>query len=71
VHDAAFDHGLIAFEYLRMLLSSRSKRELPSRAVADNFGVYEGETLRFPEGAVLPELAFLSEHRRHRFHNSG
>jgi hypothetical protein len=54
-----------------MLLSSRSKRELPSRAVADNFAVYEGETLRFPEDAVLQELAFLSEHRRHTFHNSG
>lgn len=68
LHDAAFDCGFIAFdENLRLLLSNRLKRELPSRTVAENFGAFEGEPLRFPEDAVLPEPAFLAEHRRSKF----
>lgn len=69
LHDAAFDRGLIAFDdSLRLLLSARLKEELPHRAVAENFGAYEGEPLHLPKDAVLPDLAFLSEHRaKYRF----
>lgn len=64
LHDAAFDRGLIAFdESLRLMLSPRLKAEFSSRVVADNFGNYEGCTLKLPEDAVLPELEFLSKHR--------
>ncbi len=64
MHDAAFDRGLIAFDdKLRLLLSPRLKAELPQRSVAENFGAYAGETLRFPDDATPPELAFLSQHR--------
>ncbi|MGB8472699.1 MAG: HNH endonuclease [Candidatus Acidiferrum sp.] len=71
LHDAAFDNGLIAFDdQLRMLLSPRLKRELPTRAVTESFGAYEGESLRFPDDAVLPELAFLDEHRSKKFRKS-
>ena len=64
LHDAAFDRGLIAFDdKLRLLLSPRLKAELPQRGVAENFGAYSGEVLRFPDDAAPPELAFLSQHR--------
>ncbi len=64
LHDAAFDRGLIAFDdNLKLLLSARLKAELPQRAVADSFAAYEGEVLRLPNDAALPELAFLSQHR--------
>jgi len=64
LHDAAFDRGLIAFDdSFRLLLSPRLKTELPQRAVADNFGAYEGEPLHLPEDSVLPDLKFLAEHR--------
>ena len=65
LHDAAFDRGLIAFdENLRLLLSPSLEGELSQRAVAENFGAYEGEALWLPEDAALPEMAFLAEHRR-------
>lgn len=68
LHDAAFDVGLIAFDGdLRMLLSPRLSTQLPQRTIAENFGAYAGETLRFPADAVLPEAKFLSEHRASRF----
>jgi hypothetical protein len=71
LHDAAFDCGLIAFDRgLRMLLSPRLKTELSQRAVAENFGAYAGQSLYFPDDAVLPELAFLNEHRVKRFRKS-
>ena len=64
LHDAAFDCGLIAFDdEFRLLLSSRLKTELPRRSVAENFGAYEGEALRLPGDAALPDLAFLARHR--------
>jgi len=64
LHDAAFDLGLISFDDgLQLILSSRTKRKLSQRAVSDNFGVYEGEPLCLAEDAVLPDPAFLSEHR--------
>ena len=64
LHDAAFDRGLITFdEKLRLVLSPGLKAELPQRSVAENFGAYSGETLRFPDDAAPPELAFLSKHR--------
>jgi putative restriction endonuclease len=68
LHDAAFDRGLIAFDdSFQLLLSPRLKTELPQRAVAENFGAYEGEPLHLPDDAVLPDLKFLAEHRR-KFH---
>ena len=71
LHDAAFDCGLIGFdEELRLLISPRLKRELPQRAAAENFGAYAGERLRFPDDAVLPESAFLEEHRLKKFRKS-
>jgi hypothetical protein len=64
LHDAAFDCGLITFDdKLGLLLSPRLKAELPQRSVAENFGAYVGETLHFPDDAVPPNLAFLSQHR--------
>ena len=64
LHDAAFDRGLIAFDdKFRLLLSPRLKAELSQRSVAENFGSYAGEALRFPDDAATPELAFLSQHR--------
>ena len=71
LHDAAFDRGLIAFDdKLRLVLSPRLKAELPQRSVAENFGAYSGETLRFPDDAAPPELAFLSKHRAMIFRNA-
>lgn len=64
LHDAAFDRGLMTFdEELRLTLSPHLKAELPQRAVAENFGAYEGEPLRIPDDAALPEAAFLAHHR--------
>lgn len=64
LHDVAFDRWLIAFdEELRLMLSRRIKAELPQKAIADNFGAYEGQRLIFPDDAVLPEPAFLAAHR--------
>ena len=71
LHDAAFDRGLITFDdKLRLVLSPRLKAELPQRSIAENFGAYSGETLRFPNDAVSPELAFLSRHRAMIFCNA-
>ena len=68
LHDAAFDQGLITFDdSLRMVVSPRLKAELPQRAVAENFGAYAGESLRLPDDAALPDLAFLAEHRTKKF----
>lgn len=68
LHDAAFDQGFITFDdNLRMVVSSRLKAELSQRAVAENFGAYAGEPLRLPDDAVLPDLAFLAEHRAKKF----
>ena len=64
LHDAAFDRGLIAFDDdLRLLLSPRLKAELPLPALKHNFADYEKQTLHFPDDAVLPDAAFLAEHR--------
>lgn len=71
LHDAAFDRGLIAFDdQFRLLLSPRLKAELPQRSVAENFGAYAGEPLRFPDDAAPPELAFISQHRATVFHKT-
>jgi putative restriction endonuclease len=68
LHDAAFDQGLITFDdSLRLVLSPRLKTALPQRAVAENFGAYAGQPLCLPDDAVLPEMAFLAEHRTKKF----
>ena len=67
-HDAAFDLGLITFDDgLQLVLSRQLNIELPQRTVAENFGAYAGQVLHFPEDAVLPEPAFLGEHRKKIF----
>lgn len=64
LHDAAFDRGLISFDDgLKLVLSPRLKSQLPQKALADNFGAYEGQPLVVPDDAVLPELSFVAEHR--------
>ena len=64
LHDAAFDRGLITFDdSLRLVLSRRLNSELSQRTVAENFGTYAGQALRFPDDAALPEPEFLIEHR--------
>jgi putative restriction endonuclease len=71
LHDAAFDRGLITFDDdLRLVLSPRLKRELPQRTVAENFGAYSGESLKFPDDAVLPDVLFLAGHRAATFRKS-
>ena len=68
LHDAAFDQRFITFDdNLRMVLSPQLKSHLSQRAIAENFGAYEGMALCLPEDAVLPELAFLAEHRTKLF----
>lgn len=63
LHDAAFDRGLVSFDdKLRLVISSRLKEELPQRSVVENFAAYEGEILRLPEDAVLPQMEFLAAH---------
>ena len=64
LHDAAFDRGLITFDDdLRLMLSPQLKTELPLPALIHNFGDYEKQPLYFPDDAVLPDAAFLAEHR--------
>jgi putative restriction endonuclease len=71
LHDAAFDQGLITFdESLRLVLSPKLKSQLSQRALADNFGAYANQAMWLPEDAVLPELAFLAEHRSKKFRKS-
>jgi len=68
LHDAAFDQGLIGFDdNYRLVLSPCLKDKLPQRAVAENFGAYEGQSLQFPQDATLPDLAFLGQHRAKTF----
>ncbi len=64
LHDAAFDRHLISFDDdMRLLLSKRLRSELPQRAVQENFAAYEDQPLEIPEDSVLPDLAFMAEHR--------
>lgn len=64
IHDAAFDRGLITFDdVFKLVLSSELRDALPQRMVAENFGAYSGEPLRFPADAVPPDLQFIREHR--------
>jgi putative restriction endonuclease len=68
LHDAAFDVGLITFDgELRLKLSKGLKPYLPQKTVAECFAAYEGEPLRLPKGAVLPDEAFLAVHRAKAF----
>jgi putative restriction endonuclease len=68
LHDAAFDRGLISFDDdLRMLISPRLKSQLTQDSVRVNFGAHEGESLHFPDDAALPDLGFMSEHRKKIF----
>ena len=68
LHDAAFDRGLITFDdELQLVLSKQLKAEMSKRAVAENFGAYEGEVLALPQDAVLPEVTFIAHHRAKLF----
>lgn len=71
LHDAAFDRGLIAFDAkYRLVLSPQLERELPQRAVAENFGAYAGMTLSLPDDAAQPDAGFLAEHHAKIFRQS-
>lgn len=71
LHDAAFDRGLISFDdNLCLKLSNRLKKELPLRVVKENFADYEGEPLKLPGDAALPDIAFLAEHRKKLFNKA-
>ena len=64
LHDAAFDRGYITFDDdLRLMISPMLAEHFSQRGVAENFGSYVGERLFIPDDAVLPEAAFLAEHR--------
>lgn len=68
LHDAAFDVHLITFdEALKLRLSSRLKSAPKQRAVEENFVAYEGEALKLPTDAVLPDEKFLAVHRQRTF----
>jgi putative restriction endonuclease len=68
LHDAAFDTGLITFDGdLRLRLSTRLKSALPQKTVAENFAIFEGESLQMPKDSVLPDENFLTVHRRKVF----
>ena len=68
LHDVAFDRGLISFDDgLRLVMSKQLKAEIPQRAVAENFGAYEGATLRLASDAALPKSEFLAIHRAEIF----
>lgn len=68
LHDVAFDRGLISFDdELRLVMSKQLKAEIPQRAVAENFGAYEGAMLRLPSDAALPKSEFLAIHRAEIF----
>lgn len=63
LHDAAFDHGLIAFDDDSRLLTSRRLRDqFTNDAIRDNFVRYQGKPLALPE-KFLPDRGFLAEHR--------
>ena len=66
LHDAAFDCGLITFDdAYRLILSPQIKDAIHNhRVLAENFGAFEGVPLRFPEHALLPNPAFLANHRK-------
>jgi putative restriction endonuclease len=64
LHDVAFDRGFIAFDDdLKLMVSPALKAHFSHRPVDENFKAYAGEMLVVPNDAVLPELAFLAEHR--------
>lgn len=64
LHDAAFDRGYITFDDdLRLMVSPTLSGHFSQRGVAENFEPYVGERLSIPDDAVLPEAAFLAEHR--------
>lgn len=64
IHDAAFDQGFITFDdTLRLVMSKCLREHLTDASVEDMFGKYEGQSLRLPDDAALPELAFLAKHR--------
>lgn len=68
LHDAAFDRGLIAFDdNLKLVLSARIENVLTERAIAENFGAYEGIALNLPDDSVVPDGQFLARHRTEIF----
>jgi putative restriction endonuclease len=55
---------------MRLLLSKQISDVLSQRAMAENFGAYSGQPLQLSKDAVLPDLAFLAEHRAKIFRKS-
>ncbi len=65
IHDAAFDKGLITFsDELELKLSAQLKEYIADEAIETMFGRYEGQVLRLPADAVMPNAAFLAKHRK-------
>jgi predicted restriction endonuclease len=68
LHDAAFDSGLIALdEKLQVVLSRRLHNFFPQPALEQNFLPFEGKPIRLPEKLAVPDLEFLSYHRKEVF----
>ena len=65
IHDAAFDQGLITFsDNLELQLSSQLKSFLGEPVVDSIFGNHEGQMLKLPDDAVMPDPQFLAQHRK-------
>lgn len=68
LHDAAFDRGFITFDDdLRLVISPLLSEHFSKQGVAKNFEPHAGERLAIPDDAVLPDVAFLAEHRESIF----
>lgn len=65
LHDSAFDRHLVSFdEEFRLVLSPKLKSIMLEESVVYQFEAFEGKTLRVPNDGVLPDLSFLSIHRK-------
>jgi len=65
--DTAFDRGLITIgANYQIILSSYIKDFLPEKTLEENFGVYNGQQIKFPE-KFQPNLDFLQYHREEIF----
>jgi hypothetical protein len=65
LHDSAFDRHLVSFDdELRLVLSPKLKSLLPAESIAYQFDAFEGKALSLPNDGIVPDLTFLSIHRK-------
>jgi hypothetical protein len=65
LHDSAFDRHLVSFDdELRLVLSPKLKSLLPAESIAYQFDAFEGKALSLPNDGIVPDLSFLSIHRK-------